>query len=337
VQRFAAAAGWPLLADPISGLRRGDAISTYDALLRAPGFAEGHRPDAVLRLGGPPTSTLLARWIASGGPTWLIDPDDVWLDPDRAASVRAVCDADDLLDRATRALVAAPDPPGEWRDEWTRVERVARRALDDACDAMPQPFEGRIARDAVACLPEGSTLVVASSMPVRDVDAFAMPRDGVEIIANRGTNGIDGFVSTVLGVGAARRGSPVVGLLGDLCLLHDVNGLVGAATRGIDATLVVLDNDGGGIFSFLPQAHSDDVTATDFELLFGTPHGTDLGALAAAHGVPCHEIRCSDELPGAIHAALESGGVRIVRVPGDRASNVAQHEVVWEAVSSALR
>ncbi|HEY8217015.1 MAG TPA: 2-succinyl-5-enolpyruvyl-6-hydroxy-3-cyclohexene-1-carboxylic-acid synthase [Acidimicrobiia bacterium] len=337
VGRFAAAAGWPLLADPISGVRSGpDAVSTYEALLRAPGFPDQHRPEAVLRLGGPPTSKVLDAWI-SGVPTWLVDPDDAWLDPDRSASTRVVCDAEALLDRASDALDTEPGAGCDWSSEWKRAEAIARGALDEACDALTEPFEGRVARDVVACLPDGATLVVASSMPVRDVDAFAAPRRGIELLANRGVNGIDGFVSTVLGVAAARRGAPVAGLLGDLCLLHDVNGLVGASSRGIDATLVVLDNDGGGIFSFLPQARSDAVSPSDFELLFGTPHGIDIEQVARAYGVPCARVRCGDAVARAVESALDAGGVRIVLVESDRAANAARHAAVWEAVSSALR
>jgi 2-succinyl-5-enolpyruvyl-6-hydroxy-3-cyclohexene-1-carboxylate synthase len=338
VTRFAAAAGWPILADPVSGLRTGpDAVSTYDAILRAPGNASRLRPAAAIRLGAPPTSKVLNGWLAAGVPSWLVDPDDVWLDPERSAATRAVCDADALLDGVTRDLEQTALEPCDWRATWTGLERRARLALDDACDASPDLFEGRVARDVVACLPDGASIVVASSMPVRDVEAFAAPRDGLEFVANRGVNGIDGFVSTVLGVASARHGAPVIGLLGDLCLLHDVNGLVGANRRDLDATLVVVDNDGGGIFSFLPQARSDDVSDADFELLFGTPHGVDIAALAASLDVPCVSVHCADELVETIRSALDAGGVRIVLVRTERSANVVRHTAVWEAVSSALR
>jgi 2-succinyl-5-enolpyruvyl-6-hydroxy-3-cyclohexene-1-carboxylate synthase len=338
VERFAAAAGWPVLADPVSGLRCGpDAVSTYDAILRAPGNASRLRPAAAIRLGAPPTSKVLNGWLAAGVPSWLVDPDDAWLDPDRSAVTRAVCDADALIDGATNDLERTPLEPCDWRATWSSLERRARQALDDACDVFPDPFEGRVARDVVACLPDGASIVVASSMPVRDVEAFAAPRHGLEFVANRGVSGIDGFVSTVLGVAAARPGAPVVGLLGDLCLLHDVNALHGASRRGIDATLVVVDNDGGGIFSFLPQARSVAVSDADYELLFGTPHGVDIEALAASLGVPCAPVHCADELIGTIHSSLDAGGVRIVLARTDRSANVARHAAVWEGVSAALR
>ncbi len=223
-----------------------------------------------------------------------------------------------------------------WPARWCEAERRARAALDAACDAGDEPFEGRVARDLVAVVPAGATLVVASSMPVRDVEAFAAPREGVDFIANRGVNGIDGFVSTALGVAAARHGSPVVALVGDLCFLHDANALVGVTRRNLDIVFVVVDNDGGGIFSFLPQASSDAVPAEVFELLFGTPHGVDLAALAAVHGVPCADVERASDLPVAVHGAIAAGGVRMVRVRTEHAANVARHGAAWDAVAAAL-
>jgi 2-succinyl-5-enolpyruvyl-6-hydroxy-3-cyclohexene-1-carboxylate synthase len=173
-------------------------------------------------------------------------------------------------------------------------------------------------------------LVVASSMPVRDVEAFARPRSGVRFLANRGVNGIDGFVSTVLGTAAVSPG-PTVALLGDLCLLHDSNGLLGAAGRGVDATFVVLDNDGGGIFSFLPQAEQPE----HFELLFGTPHGVDPAALLSMHGLPADRVEKAGEVVPAVEAAIAAGGVRFVIVPTERADNVRRHRDAWRAVAAA--
>jgi len=149
--------------------------------------------------------------------------------------------------------------------------------------------------------------------------------------ANRGVNGIDGFVSTALGIAAASEG-PTVALLGDLCFLHDANGLLGAVDRGVDATLVVVDNGGGGIFSFLPQAELPD----HFETLFGTPQPVDLGALVAVHGIAVTEVGTAAELEPALLAAVDGGGVRVVRVRTDRATNVTRHREVWAAVADSL-
>jgi 2-succinyl-5-enolpyruvyl-6-hydroxy-3-cyclohexene-1-carboxylate synthase len=332
VDRVAAAAGWPVLADPISGLRQGPhAVSTYEALLRSPGFAERHRPDLVLRLGAAPTSKPLSRWLGPDVAQLLVDPDAAWLDPSRGVAERIAVDAGPLLDALAGALTPAAERDGAWTRTWRAAEHAARAALDDLLDGWETPFEGRVARDTVAAIPDGATLVVASSMPVRDVEAFARPRAGVRFLANRGVNGIDGFVSTALGAAAASDG-PTVALLGDLCLLHDANGLAGAARRGLDATFVVLDNDGGGIFSFLPQAELPE----HFELLFGTPHGVDLAALAAMHGIPAGRVEKASEVAPAVDAAIAGGGVRLVIVPTDRADNVTRHREAWAVVAGAL-
>jgi 2-succinyl-5-enolpyruvyl-6-hydroxy-3-cyclohexene-1-carboxylate synthase len=325
--RFAGAAGWPLLADPISGIRSGDhAVSTYDALLRAPVFAERHRPDLVVRVGAPPTSKVTnATVLAPDVPQVLVDPDRAWLDPGRAAAEVLAVDDDALLSAVADRLCRST--PSEWLDTWLAAERAARRVLDEMLDEWEEPFEGRVARDVVDALPSGATLAVASSMPVRDVESFARARDGLRFLANRGVNGIDGFVSTVLGAAAVTDG-PVVALLGDLCLLHDSNGLLGAADRGIDATFVVLDNDGGGIFSFLPQAELPE----HFEELFGTPHGIDLTELAAVYGLTAERVEKASEVVPAVEAAMTAGGVRLVIVRTDRADNVDRHREAWQAV-----
>ena len=332
VERFAAAVGWPVLADPISGLRQGPhAIAAYEALLRAPGFTAGHRPDLVLRLGAAPTSKPLTTWLDAEVPQVLVDPDGAWLDPGRAASERIAVDPDPLLTALTGAVTPDAEPDDAWLRAWLAADRAARAALDELLEGWETPFEGRVARDVVDALPAGATLAVASSMPVRDVEAFARPRDGVRYLANRGVNGIDGFVSTVLGAATAASG-PTVALLGDLCFLHDANGLLGAVTRGVDVTFVVLDNDGGGIFSFLPQAELPD----HFELLFGTPHGVDVAALAAMHGVPVDRVEKAGDVVPAVDAAISAGGVRCVIVPTERADNVVRHRQAWAAVAAAL-
>jgi 2-succinyl-5-enolpyruvyl-6-hydroxy-3-cyclohexene-1-carboxylate synthase len=332
VDRFAVAAGWPVLADPISGLRQGPhAVSTYEALLRTPGFADRHRPDVVLRLGAAPTSKLVTTWLGPDVQQVLVDPDDAWLDPGRSASERIAVDDGALLAALTDTLAPHAKSSSTWLDAWRAADGVARRALDALLDGWETPFEGRIARDVVDAVPDGATLIVASSMPVRDVEAFARPRTGVRFLANRGVSGIDGFVSTALGAAAASSG-PTVALLGDLSLLHDANGLLGAAGRGLDATFVALDNDGGGIFSFLPQADLPE----HFELVFGTPHGVDLAALAAVHDVPADRVDKAGDLPAALQAAVAAGGVRLVIIPTDRVDNVARHREAWAAVAAAL-
>ena len=262
-------------------------------------------------------------------PQIVVTPYDAWLDPDRDVVERIVADPDAFL-TAYLGVTGWPRPDRSWFDAWCDAETRARGALDAHLDADDEPFEGRVARDVVDAVPDGGTLVVASSMPVRDVESFARPRDGVRFVANRGANGIDGFVSTAIGAALGGDG-PVVALLGDLCFLHDQNGLLGAASRGVDVTFVVVDNDGGGIFSFLPQAEA---APEHFEALFGTPQGVDIAAVAALHGIPTVEVTRASELRDAVARSVTDGGVRVVRVRTDRASNVARHRAAWAAVAA---
>jgi 2-succinyl-5-enolpyruvyl-6-hydroxy-3-cyclohexene-1-carboxylate synthase len=298
-----------------------------------PAFAATHVPDLVVRVGAPLTNKVATGWLGPDVPQLLVDPDGDWLDPRHAACERVAVEGCALLAAVTHRLAGeGHDPGGGWIGSWESAEVAARTAIDDLVDSWDEPFEGRIARDVVAAGPDGGTLVVASSMPVRDVESFAAARDGLRIVANRGVNGIDGFVSTVLGTAAGARG-PVVGLVGDLCFLHDANGLLGARDRGVDATFVVVDNDGGGIFSFLPQAEA---VPEHFETLFGTPQGVDLAALAAVHGVPVEPVDKAVDLVPALDAAVRAGGVRVVLVGTDRATNVVRHREVWAAVAASL-
>ena len=331
VDAFAAASGWPVLADPLSGARRGPAaISAYDGLIRSPRFAAAHRPTLAVRVGGAPTSKALTAWLDESIPQVLVDPSAGWTDPARAATLRLAADPSELLTAVTALLTA--DRQGPWLQEWLEAERLARDAIDGLLDEWAEPFEGRVARDLVGWMPDGGTLVVGSSMPVRDVDAFARPRDRVRFLANRGLSGIDGFVATALGV-AAVGDEPVVALCGDLTLLHDASSLLGAAGRPRGAVLVVIDNDGGGIFSFLPQAR---LPGDLFEPLFGTPHGLDMTALAAAARVPSRVVEKAGDLVSALDAALAGGGTQLVVVRSDRAVNLARHRAVTDAVTVAV-
>jgi 2-succinyl-5-enolpyruvyl-6-hydroxy-3-cyclohexene-1-carboxylate synthase len=324
--RFAEAAGWPVLADPISNLRAGvHAVSVYEALLRTPGFADAYRPDVVVRIGAPLTSKIATNWLDASVAQVLVDPDAGWLDPHHAASERIAADAGVLLDAVAGAL-GSHAVNLDWLDEWQRAESRARDAIDAVLDQPGAAFEGRVARDVAAALPDGSTLVVASSLSVRAVEWCMAPRTGLRVLANRGANGIDGFVSTVVGVAqaSAKSNAPTIGLCGDLCFLHDVNGLLGATAP---MTLVVLDNDGGGIFSFLPPAE-----LPEFEALFGTPHGLDLVEVARAHGVTAERVDDTSKLAG----ALVGDAPRVLVVPIDRSQGVDRHRALWDAVARSL-
>ena len=193
-------------------------------------------------------------------------------------------------------------------------------SLRDADPGLPEPV---VVREVAAAIPDGGALVVGSSMPIRDLDLVMRPRDGIVIHAIRGGSGIDGFVSTVMGVALARlvTDGPVVALCGDLSQLHDINGLMPGPDPRPEVTFVVSTNDGGGIFSVLPQARQGDPAVA--ERLWGTPHGMAIERLAAAYDGEHILVRTAADLT----AALSSyGGVRIIEVRTDRAANATLHE-----------
>jgi 2-succinyl-5-enolpyruvyl-6-hydroxy-3-cyclohexene-1-carboxylate synthase len=329
VIELARAAGWPVLAEPTSGVRLGDnAITTYDSLLRSEHFRSSHVPELVLRLGTLGISRALTSWLAPHIPQVVIDPDASWSDAERSAASLVRADPAPLCGALAQRLGDAR--PSRWLTSWREHDERALGVIDEILDADQAPSEPRTARDVAAALPHGATLVAGSSMPVRDLDWFMRARDGLRVLANRGTNGIDGFVSTTLGAALACRGA-VAALCGDLSLLHDQNGLMSARREGIDAVFVVLNNDGGGVFNFLPQSDFPQ----HFERLFATPHGVDLGALASLYGCGFTTVGRADELVDALRSALEAGEVHVIEVRTSRAANVELHERIWRAVDVA--
>jgi 2-succinyl-5-enolpyruvyl-6-hydroxy-3-cyclohexene-1-carboxylate synthase len=335
VHQLARSLGWPVLADPRSGARvpSPNTVAAADALVRSRGFTTGQRPEAVLRLGAPWASRKVTEWLtALDAPQFLVDPYGAWLDPGRSAAT--VVDADPTsLCRAVVAAGPRPAPP-EWLRGWRRAEAAAQAAIDDTLSRYRHLTEPAVARTLAAALPDGATLVASSSMPVRDLEWFAQPRHGVRYFSNRGANGIDGVVSSAVGVASAWPG-PTTALVGDLAFLYDVNGLLmPPGESAVPCTLVVVDNDGGGIFSFLPQAAK--VDPDRFEQLLGTPHGLDLTAVAEAHGAETYEPGSLDELADAVAKPGDSGRARVVVVRTDRAGNVAVHDELNQAVAEAL-
>ncbi len=328
VTALARAAGWPLIAEPQSGARWGEhAISTADALLRHEPFAAVHRPDLAVRVGRLSTSKTISGWLGPSVRQILIDPDAGWLDPERNASWSIDSDPTLLCADVAKAL---PARRAAWLEDWREAERGARRALDEALDATDEPFEARAARDVAATLPDGSALFVASSMPVRDLDWFMQPRRGLRVFANRGANGIDGTVSSAIGIARAAPG-PAAALVGDLALLHDQNGLLSSRAEPVNLAIVVLNNDGGGIFSFLPQAEHD-----HFETLFGTPHGIAFDRLAAVYDIGYARAERAGDLPAELQRAVASGGIHLIEVTTRRTENVLAHRRVWDAVAAAI-
>ncbi len=333
IHELARALGWPVICDALSGCRDGSpqVVACSDLILRDPGTAARLRPEVVIRTGGLLASKVLSQWLAGSGALQVgLDRSDRVPDPDRLLARSLV--ADPVVVAAQLRRLAPAPAPDDWWPGWSAAEASARTAVRSDLEGDPGPSEPAVAVDVLASVPVGGALVVASSMPVRDLEWFAPPHPDAWVWSNRGANGIDGVVSTALGV--ATTGRPTTALVGDLAFLHDSTALVGLREREVDLVVVVVDNDGGGIFSFLPQRGALDPEA--FERLFGTPHGTDLVALAQAHGLPAERVRSRAGLQAALSGARARGGVRVVVVDSDRDHNVAVHARLVEAVAASL-
>jgi 2-succinyl-5-enolpyruvyl-6-hydroxy-3-cyclohexene-1-carboxylate synthase len=371
---FASAVGWPLLADPRSGARRGAAaVAHYDVLLRDETFTAALDPDLVLRVGDLPVSKPLRAWLAGlhGTRQVALDAEGAWQDP---ASV--LSDSFALEPAAALVGMAAAAAPADesWLARWRSGDELAAEAILGvlAEDGLSEPA---VAAELGVLLPEAATLFVASSMPVRDIETFWPIRaDPPRVLCNRGANGIDGIVSSAFGAAAAADcpvdgidplggagtvdginpvdgvnpvggAGPVVLLIGDVALAHDLGGLLAARRLGLKLTIVLLDNEGGGIFDFLPVADAavarepepfaqlaDDI----YTRHIATPTGLDFSAAASLY---CLSHERVEDVPG-FRAALERSLARenssIVEVRGTREANVDLHRRVWKAVSAAL-
>jgi 2-succinyl-5-enolpyruvyl-6-hydroxy-3-cyclohexene-1-carboxylate synthase len=344
VARLAAASGFPILADGLANLRvgshdRSHVVARHDAILRSEAFRAAHRPELVIRFGGTPTSKALVTMLQEDAPAQIVVDDGGWNEPTLRPVTIVHSDpgalAGDLAERLERG---EPSVPGSaWLEDWLAADRVAGEAIGAWLDSLDEPFEGRPFADAAA-LPDGTLLLAGNSMPVRDLDAF-LPGGSANLrcLGNRGANGIDGVVSTALGAAAAGIG-PVVLVVGDLSFLHDLNALVAARLHDLSATIVLVNNDGGGIFSFLPQATADrpEIGLPEhYEALFGTPHGIDVGPIVAALGGE-HRLLGPGQLGPAIRASVDRPGVRVLELRTDRWRNVELHRACVEAVRRAL-
>lgn len=341
VATLGAARGYPILADPLSGIRFGPhdlshVIDAYDPFLRDRATADALQPEIVIRVGAIPTSKPLQQFLgARPERTHIIIDAGAPRDPQHLASTYVHADtATTLAAVADLIATSAPVVDRGWVDAWRNADRVTSAAIDRALIRDDELFEGRVVAELAALVSPDTNVVVGSSMPIRDVDAFVRGDErGLRIVSNRGANGIDGVVSTALGAAAVSDG-PVVLVVGDLSFIHDLNGMLAARLFALDATIVVINNNGGGIFSFLPQAEQLDLPT--FEALFGTPTGLDVSAaarlFAASHARPANWPAFRRDLC----RAMDEPGLSIVEVVTDREQNVMQHRRVWASVADAL-
>jgi 2-succinyl-5-enolpyruvyl-6-hydroxy-3-cyclohexene-1-carboxylate synthase len=328
--RLAERAGWPLLADPLSGARHADnAIATYDLLLRDQQFAARVTPDLVIRVGDLPTSKPLRAWLESLGAVGqlAIDPDQAWQDPGAVVAELDVGDPVTALDRIAPA--GRLDP--HWLGDWRAADEAAGVALTEGLgDELSEPL---VAARLGDWLSPAVTLFVAASMPIRDLELYLPARRPLpRIQSNRGANGIDGTVSTAFGIAAAGTG-PVVLLIGDVALAHDVGGLLAASRLGLDLTIVLLNNDGGGIFHFLPISGERDA----FESHIATPHGLRFADAARLYGLSYVRPGTVSELHDAVTRSVGTAGCSLIEIRTDRGTNLALHRQLAEAGLRAVR
>ena len=333
---FAAAAGWPLLADPLSGGRRGGAaIAHYDLLLRERSFAKSARPDLVVRVGDLPTSKPLRSWLSELDYVAQVslDPEGAWQDPAAVVARSLPLDAAGALAELART---PPRAEPQWLESWRRADELAAgavlRVLGDAGLCEPA-----VTAELGVLLPQEATLFVASSMPVREIESFWPVRpDPPRVLCNRGANGIDGTVSAAFGAAAHGRG-PVVLLIGDVALAHDIGGLLAAQRLRLSLTIVLLDNGGGAIFDFLPVASAPMALQRDsYTRHIATPTGLDFALAASLYGLAHERVGDLRGLRAALERALAHDGSSIVEVSTRREDTVALHERIWGEAAAAL-
>ncbi|HEY0390927.1 MAG TPA: 2-succinyl-5-enolpyruvyl-6-hydroxy-3-cyclohexene-1-carboxylic-acid synthase [Solirubrobacterales bacterium] len=329
---LAGASGFPILAEPTSQLRcgphdRSRVISTYDHLLRDEAFSASVKPDFVLRFGAMPTSKPLRAWLtASGTDQIVVDPRGGWNEPTGRAAAILRAEATKLTSGWTERLGdqgrAAPV-------RWLEAEAAAREALSAELEGLGEMTEPGLHLALGQAHADGDLIYTASSMPIRDQEAFLLPSDTDALfLCNRGANGIDGLLSS--GIGAAHAsGRPTTIVTGDLGLLHDIGGLAALRDVTTPVRIIVINNDGGGIFGFLPQAET--LAGNEFEALLGTPRGVDVAKAAALFELPHRQLVSPANLPEALAA-----GTGLIGVKTDRQANIGVHRQLTSRVHAAL-
>lgn len=347
VSELALRLGYPLLADPLSGVRAGahsgaHVIDAYDAFLRDPRIGERLIPEVIIRFGGVPTSKPLLQYIQKHPAALhlVVDGGSAWNDAALRASMMLRADSRRFCEMLLEAWPTPPTstPPTStgslagWMQNWAEINRCTQQAITTQVERFEALFEGRVFMELSALLPADAILFASSSMPVRDLDTFFPRRTGaLRVLANRGANGIDGVVSSALGASAATAGKLVL-VIGDLAFYHDMNGLLAAKLHQLDATIILINNDGGGIFSFLPQA----AHPAHFEQLFGTPTGLEFRHAAALYGATWHPIETWAQFREAVPTSLQAGGLHLLELKTRRDTNVTMHRQIWAAVQAAL-
>ncbi len=327
---------FPVLADPLSQLRSGShdkavIIDAYDTFLRDETAKAAFRPEVILRFGSMPVSKPLLLFMKKQKQaiTLVVDGGAGWREPAGLATNMIYSEEKDFCLRIAESITSSPD------DEWLRLWQTVNGATKDALASVrdeAELSEGKLFALLADMMPLDSTLFVGNSMPIRDLDTFFLNNGkGIQTIANRGANGIDGVVSTALGVSTVSKNTVLA--IGDLSFFHDMNGLLAAKLQKQNITILLVNNDGGGIFSFLPQANERE----HFETLFGTPHGLDFSHTAQLYGGKYNKVQNWDEFEKVFTESFEIQGLKIIEVPTERESNLQKHRNLWSFVSQEIK
>lgn len=326
---------FPILADPLSQLRSGGhdgqhIIDCYDNFLRSEATRGYLKPDIILRFGAMPVSKALSIFLKENhnASHIVVDGGSGWRDPSALATEMVFCN-EQLFCESISPLI-----PDELENsnfsKWMAINEIAKEQMLTVGD-ITEMDEGKLFTLLANILPSNSTLFVGNSMPIRDLDSFFyFNNKSIKVMANRGANGIDGIVSSAMG--AAVYSKPMYLILGDLTFYHDLNGLLASKLLNIDITIIIVNNNGGGIFSFLPQA----THPKNFELLFGTPLDIDFQHVVKMYGGTYAKIENWDEFNHNLTHSSSGRGLRVIEVPTNREKNVIVHRNLWNSVSREI-
>ncbi|WP_078544371.1 2-succinyl-5-enolpyruvyl-6-hydroxy-3-cyclohexene-1-carboxylic-acid synthase [Litchfieldia alkalitelluris] len=326
---------YPILADPLSQLRSGKhskdlILDSYDTFLRNQDFIESYTPEVIIRFGAMPISKALLLYLKKKRDVLhlVVDGDGGWREPTMTASEMVYCGEAEFCDKLVHFISEAKQ--SIWTNDWKRINEVTREQLKHI-EEDNGIFEGKVFQQLQDLLPSESILFVGNSMPIRDLDTFFVNQTKpITILANRGANGIDGIVSTSLGISTTGRKTVLV--IGDLSFYHDLNGLLAAKQNNLDLTIVLINNDGGGIFSFLPQSKEE----KHFEYLFGTPTGLNFEHTVKMYGGQFSSIKTWPEFKGIFEHSLKSKGLNVIELRTDRGTNLRDHRNLWNRVSQEI-
>lgn len=334
ITRLAEKLQFPILADPLSQLRSGShnqkwIIDGYDAFLRDEHVSQKYKPEVVLRFGAMPVSKSFMLYMKKHPYCRLIVVDhEGWREPTQMAADFFFADPNAFC----QALECEVNhKPSQWGKAWIRLNEVTQKQVSRYGQSKDLS-EGQVFSELIGLLPHHSMIYTGNSMPVRDLDTFFMKNDlQIRTLANRGANGIDGVVSSALGASAS--GGPLVLVIGDLSFYHDLNGLLAAKLHRLNATIIVVNNNGGGIFSFLPQAKHPE----QFENLFGTPTNLEFEKVVEMYNGSFYQVENWQHFREKMEQSLSENGLKVIEVRTNREENVKQHRLIWQQVSEAIR